>query len=52
MNPDGKVNVESLAEDLQFYKDQKLITGEVRLDQLVDHSFVDAALRALGPYRR
>ena len=52
MNPDGKVNVASLADDLQFYKEQKLITGDVRLDQLVDHSFVEAALRALGPYRK
>jgi NitT/TauT family transport system substrate-binding protein len=52
MNPDGKVNAASLAEDLQFYKEQKLIIGDVRLDQLVDHSFVDAALKELGPYRK
>ena len=44
--------VESLAQDLAFYREQGLIQGEVRLDQLVDHSFVDAALRELGPYKR
>ena len=27
MNPDGKVNVESLAADLAFYKEQGLIDG-------------------------
>ena len=52
MNPDGKVNVESLAQDLAFYREQGLIQGEVRLEQLVDHSFVEAALRELGPYKR
>jgi NitT/TauT family transport system substrate-binding protein len=52
MNPDGKVNVESLVQDLAFYKEQGLIQGDVRLEQLVDHSFVDAALKELGPYRK
>ena len=52
MNPDGRVNIESLAEDLEFYKQQGLITGEVKLDQLVDHSFVEGALKELGPYRK
>ena len=52
VNPDGRVNTESLAEDLEFYKQQGLITGEVKLDQLVDHSFVEGALKELGPYRK
>ena len=50
MNPDGKVNVESLAADLSFYKEQGLIEGDVRIEQIVDHSFVEAALKQLGPY--
>jgi NitT/TauT family transport system substrate-binding protein len=52
MNPDGKVNVQSLAEDLAFYKEQGLITGDIRAEQVVDHSFVDAALKELGPYKK
>ncbi len=52
MNPDGKVNVASLADDLAFYKEQGLIAGDVKLDDLVDHSFVDAVVRELGPYHR
>jgi NitT/TauT family transport system substrate-binding protein len=52
MNPDGKVNVQSLADDLAFYKEQGLIEGAVMLDQLVDQSFVEAVVRDLGPYRK
>jgi NitT/TauT family transport system substrate-binding protein len=52
MNPDGKVNVQSLADDLAFYKEQGLITGDIKADQVVDHSFVEAALKELGPYKK
>ena len=50
MSPDGKVNVQSLADDLQFYREQGLIQGDVKLDQIVDQSFVEAAVKELGPY--
>ena len=52
MNPDGKVNVESLAQDLAFYRQQGLIQGNVKLEELVDHSFAEAAVKELGPYKR
>jgi NitT/TauT family transport system substrate-binding protein len=52
MNPDGKVNRDSLAGDLAFYTEQGLIKGKIRLDDVIDDSFVDAALKELGPYRR
>ena len=51
MNPDGRVNKESLAYDLAFYAEQGLIKGSINLDNVVDGSFVEAALRELGPYR-
>ena len=51
MNPDGRVNRESLAYDLAFYTEQGLIKGAIRLDDVVDSSFVDAVLNELGPYR-
>jgi NitT/TauT family transport system substrate-binding protein len=51
-NPDGKVNVDSLKKDLQFFRDRNLIQGDVNVDQVLDHSFVDAALKELGPYHR
>ncbi len=52
MNPDGQVNVQSLADDLQFYREQGLIQGDVKLDQIVDQSFVAAAVKDLGPYKK
>ena len=52
MNPDGRVNKESLAYDLAFYTEQGLIKGTVNLDDAVDSSFVEAAVKELGPYRR
>ena len=51
MNPDGRVNKESLAYDLAFYAERGLIKGNINLDDVVDGSFVEAALRELGPYR-
>jgi len=52
MNPDGKVNMASLADDYAFYKSQGLIKEDVRLEQVVDHSFAEAAVKELGPYKR
>ena len=52
MNPDGKVNIESLAADLAFYKEQGLVKADVKVQQIVDHSFVDKALQQLGHYRK
>jgi NitT/TauT family transport system substrate-binding protein len=51
MNPDGRVNKESLAYDLAFYAEQGLVKGAVNLDDVVDGSFVEAALKEFGPYR-
>ena len=51
VNPDGKVNLAGLDEDLTFFREQKLIQpGDVSVTQIVDTSFVDAAVRDIGPY--
>jgi NitT/TauT family transport system substrate-binding protein len=52
MHPDGKVNVQSLASDLAFYRSQGLIEGNVKIEAIVDHSFVATALQELGAYRK
>jgi len=52
MNPDGRVNARSLAEDLAFYREQGLITGDIKVEQVIDDSFVEAALKELGAYKR
>jgi NitT/TauT family transport system substrate-binding protein len=51
MNPDGRVNKESLAYDLAFYTEQGLIHRKIDLDQLIDMSFVESVLNTAGPYR-
>jgi NitT/TauT family transport system substrate-binding protein len=50
-NPDGKVHEPSLKNDLQFFKDEGQVTGKVTVEQVLDTSFVDAALKELGPYK-
>jgi NitT/TauT family transport system substrate-binding protein len=50
-NPDGQLNEASLRKDLDFFKERKLIEGNVTVDQVIDHSFVEAALKELGPYK-
>ena len=52
VDPDGKVGVESLRKDWSYFRDAKLIQGDVSIDQVIDDSFVAAALRDLGPYKR
>ena len=50
-NPDGKLNEASLKNDLEFFKEQGEVKGNVTVEQAVDHSFVEWALKDLGPYR-
>ena len=52
VNPDGGVNLLSLKKDLEFYKAQGLVVGPIGVEQVVDKSFVDAAVKDLGPYIR
>jgi NitT/TauT family transport system substrate-binding protein len=44
----GRVNRASLQRDLDLWRSQGSINGAIALDQVVDMSFVDAALKALG----
>jgi NitT/TauT family transport system substrate-binding protein len=50
-NPDGRVNTASLKNDYDFYKQRGLITGRVAVEQVVDNSFADEAVRLLGTYQ-
>jgi len=50
-NPDGKVFEASLKKDLQFFKDQDLVKGDVTVEQVLDQSFADAVVKELGPYK-
>jgi NitT/TauT family transport system substrate-binding protein len=51
MSPDGKPHIESLRKDLAFFKAQGDVTDDaIQVEKLLDMSFVDAAVAALGPY--
>jgi NitT/TauT family transport system substrate-binding protein len=50
-NPDGKVDVASLKQDLAFFRSAGLIKGDVSVEQALDPSFAAAAVATLGPYR-
>ncbi len=52
IHPDGHINEASLRKDLQFYREQGYLEGTVTVEQVLDTSFVNAALKELGPYRR
>jgi NitT/TauT family transport system substrate-binding protein len=51
-NPDGKLNVASLRDDLAAFRGWGLIEGNVTADQAVDMSFAAEAVKGLGPYRK
>jgi NitT/TauT family transport system substrate-binding protein len=51
VNPDGKINEESLRKDLQFFRERGLIEGTITVEQVVDNSFVEWAVKDLGPYK-
>ena len=51
-NPDGKVSLPSMDKDLAFFKAEGEVAPDVTVAQVLDTSFVDAAVKALGPARR
>ena len=50
--PDGTLHVPSLKEDLELFKKQKYIEGTVEIEQAIDTSFVEWAVKDLGPYKK
>lgn len=51
-NPDGLVNAESLRKDYLFFTEQGLINTKVNFQDIFDNTFVDAAVRDLGRYKK
>lgn len=52
LDPDGKLDVQSMQNDLEYYRASGQVKDPVDLASLVDTSFQTAAVKALGPYRR
>ena len=50
-DPNGFINVPSLKLDFDHYQAAGLIKGNVTVEQVIDRTFVDAAVKALGPYQ-
>jgi len=51
LDPDGKLNVQSMKDDQQYYLDHKTLQAPVDIDKLIDTSFAEAAVKTLGPYK-
>jgi NitT/TauT family transport system substrate-binding protein len=51
IDPDGKVNVASVADLMQWYVKMGYLSAPVDVATLVDSSFTEAAVATLGPYR-
>jgi NitT/TauT family transport system substrate-binding protein len=45
------MDMPSLRADYELYKAQGLINGDVNVSELVDRSFIEQAVRDLGPYK-
>lgn len=50
-NPNGHVNKTSLQNDYDFFKSRGLVSAHVTVDQVIDNSFADEAVRTLGVYK-
>lgn len=46
----GQVNTASVLDEQEFYLRNKFISAKLPLEKLVDHSYVDAAAKQLGPF--
>ena len=52
VDPNGELNVASLKDAWQFFKDSGQIDGSVTVDSVVDLSFAKWAAEKLGPYKK
>ena len=52
VDPDGKINLATLRNDLEFYKTRQLVGPNMSVEAVVDMSFVEEAAKELGPYKR
>lgn len=52
VNPDGALNLKSMAFDLSVWRELGEMTANVTVDQAVDLTYLDAAIKVLGKYKR
>jgi NitT/TauT family transport system substrate-binding protein len=51
IDPNGKVDMASLENDLKFYRDQGYLEKPIKAETVLDTSFAENAVRVLGPYK-
>jgi NitT/TauT family transport system substrate-binding protein len=52
IDADGRMSLDGLRNDLQFFKERKLIQDAgITVERIVDTAFADAAVKELGPYK-
>jgi len=50
IDPNGRINVKSLQDDMEFYQRHNFLENPVDLAKLIDTSFAEAAVKELGEY--
>jgi NitT/TauT family transport system substrate-binding protein len=51
IDPDGRMSLDGLRNDLKFFKERKLIEDPgITVERIIDTSFVEKAVQELGPY--
>ncbi len=50
LDPDARPNVDALRRDISFFRQTGALATEPDLSKLIDTSFVEAAVKELGPY--
>ncbi len=51
-DPEGELHMESLQEDIEIFQRLKLLEKPVDIRKVVDRTFLDWALKELGPYKK
>ena len=52
LNPDGYLDTKNLDSDLEWFKKMKYVEKPLSVESHVDHSFVEAALKMIGKYKK
>jgi NitT/TauT family transport system substrate-binding protein len=51
IDPDGKVDTESMAKDLKFFSENGYLERPSKVQDVLDASFAESAVKKLGPYK-
>ena len=51
VDPNGGVNVDSLKNDFKFFQERGLVSATITVEQVIDKSFAEEAVRILGVYK-